>query len=187
MKRHMLLRGFALACGMTLALAPFGRTAAAVEPGPTAKPSTQTASSAPTSELRSPTSRDITLSAGGRLDGVLLDRQGMPLVGMPVMLTQNDREVASVKTDESGRFAITGLRGGQYNLATLDAVTPCRLWSEAAAPPHAKPALQVYGGDLARGQMFRARNFFTSPVVIGAGIGTAIAVPLALHNREPAS
>ncbi|MCE9552171.1 MAG: carboxypeptidase-like regulatory domain-containing protein [Planctomycetes bacterium] len=187
MKRHMLLRGFALACGIALAVAPFGRPVTAAEPGPATMPSGRAETSAPATTLQSPTSRDITLGAGGRMDGVLLDRQGMPLAGMPVMLMQNDHEVASVKSDENGRFAITGLRGGQYNLATLDAVTPCRLWSEGTAPPSAKPSLQVYGGDLARGQMFRARNILTSPTVIGAGIGTAIAVPLALHNREPAS
>lgn len=183
----MLLRGFALACGISLTLAPFGRPVTAAEPGTQAMPVDRVETSAPAATPQSPISRDITLGAGGRMDGVLLDRQGMPLAGMPVMLLQNDREVASVTTDAAGRFAITGLRGGQYNLATLDAMTPCRLWSEGTAPPSAKPTLQVYGGDLARGQMFRARNIITSPTVIGAGIGTAIAVPLALHNREPAS
>jgi hypothetical protein len=103
------------------------------------------------------------------------------------MLLQNNQEIARVTTDEAGRFAITGLRGGQYNLVTLDATTPCRLWSEGTAPPSAKPSLQVYGGDLIRGQHFRVRNVITSPIFIGAAVGTAIAVPLALHNREPAS
>jgi hypothetical protein len=121
------------------------------------------------------------------MEGALLDRQGVAHAGQPIMLLQNGKEVASTTTDAAGGFRIAGLRGGQYTLATIDNMTPCRLWSQGTAPPSAKQSLQLYGGTLVRGQMFRARNVITSPVVIGAAIGTAVAVPLALHNREPSS
>jgi len=181
MKKHTWVRSFAIAGGLWLSVAPTVHKVGAAEPG------SPVAAVPSNNHQPQAFSRDIVLSPEGRLEGVLLDRQGTAQAGLPVMLLQNGVEVAGTTTDESGRFAISGLRGGQYALATIDSVTPCRLWSATAAPPSAKPTLHVYSGDLIRGQMFRVRNFVTSPIFVGAAVGTAVAVPLALHNREPSS
>jgi len=176
------VRCFAVASGLSLAMGHPALLLRAAEPEGGVRTTAKEAGS-----QVSPLARDGVLGPGGTLEGRLLDRQGMAHAGLPVMLLQNGTEVASTTTDEAGRFSISGLRGGQYALATIDAVTPCRLWSEEAAPPSAQRVVQVYSGELIRGQMYRVRNFITNPIVVGAAIGTAVAVPLALHNREPSS
>jgi len=181
MTKYNWVRCFAVASGLYCTMWVTADRGGAAEPAASFQPATP--QSVPAQVL----SRDITLGPNGRMEGILLDRQGAAHGGLPVMLLRDGQEVASTTTDVAGKFAIEGLRGGKYTLATVDSVTPCRLWSEGTAPPSSQPALHIYGGDLVRGQMFRVRNFITNPVVIGAAIGTAVAVPLALHNREPSS
>ena len=182
MKRLFWDRFAALSCGCCLIVAAGSASAAEGLAAPANVNTVQSAAALPASALR-----DVKLTAGGRVDGVLTDRQGAPRTAVTVVLVQNEQEVVRTVTDQAGRFAVTGLRGGEYSLVAGDEMTRCRFWTEGAAPPNAKEILQVYEGDLVRGQHFRARNVLTSPAVIGAAIGTAVAVPLALHNREPAS
>ena len=133
---------------------------------------------------------DVALQDGGILAGQVLDRQGVPLAGAPVVLRQNDVEVASTATDANGQFHVSGLRGGLYQVAVGQEVRVYRLWAARTAPPSAQPAaLLVSGNEVVRGQCCGCNDscccgddcslagFFTNPWVVAAVVATAIAPP----------
>lgn len=181
MKRQF-VRRLSKRAGMCLAWMAIGTPLGLAAEGTSAPPPAPASEAAGVAPMR-----DVRLGAGGRLDGTANNSQGLAQAGVPVTVLHQGQVVVSTTTDQAGRFAFTGLRGGEYTMAVNDEATLCRLWAEGTAPPSAKQYLQLYGGDVVRGQHFKARSVLTSPVLIGAAIGTAVAVPLMLHNREPQS
>jgi hypothetical protein len=130
---------------------------------------------------------DVALGQGGALRGQLVDAQGAPLSGATVSVQQNGREVTSTATDGQGNFAVSGLRGGVYQVATANSAGVYRLWAADTAPPAAQQqALLVSGGDAVRGQSQAAR-FFTNPWVLAGLVGAAIAIPIAVSNSDRSS
>jgi predicted DCC family thiol-disulfide oxidoreductase YuxK len=107
-----------------------------------------------------------------------------------VALLQGGREVASAMTDTSGTFQISGLRGGNYTLASAGSTTNIRIWSEGSAPPSARPAVVlvepgvVVRGNNGGGAFWRT---VTNPWVSATAIAAAIAVPIALNNNDSGS
>ena len=141
-----------------------------------------------------PTVTDVALGPGGYLSGQLMDSHGVPLAKVLVSLQDDQgREVASVTTDEQGRFAVQGVRGGVHQLVTPQGRWFYRLWTPETAPPSAQQgALMVTGDETVRGAAPHSglKFWYTNPLVIGGLVATAIAVPVALtasHHHRPAS
>jgi hypothetical protein len=150
---------------------------------------------------------DILLHGGNVLAGQVVDPQGQPCAAVPVSLQHQGYEVARVDTDENGYFAVRGVRTGVYTLQAASTVGSYRAWPATIAPPAANPgALLVTHAQVVRGQCEGACNCagpctgcghagvlgggglfgggfgLSSPLVIGAIMATAIAVPLAVQN-----
>ena len=133
---------------------------------------------------------DVALDAGGTLHGQVVDVQGNPLAGAPVAIRHLNRQVARTISDQSGRFHVTGLRGGAYGIAVGPSSTACRLWVPNTAPPSARPAaLVVVGDQQVLGQCCpqtcnRLKCWLANPFVIAGIIVTAVAIPVAIHNGK---
>ena len=149
---------------------------------------------------------DVALDAGGTLHGQVVDVNGRPLGKIAVAISQLDRELARTVSDESGRFRVTGLRGGAYGIVVGQCSTVCRLWAPTTAPPSARPAALVVLGDqqvLGQGgcgpcgcdpcgcdpcrpvqTCNRLKCWLANPLVIAGIIAAAVAIPVALHNAD---
>lgn len=141
-------------------------------------------------EPPSPPITDIALHDGGALVGQVVDAQNIAKVNVRVSLQDiKGQELASAVTDQQGHFTIPGLKGGVYQVVTSQGRGIYRLWAPGTAPPSAQQgALIVTGGDIIRGfEPGAFGSFITHPLVLGAIVATAIAVPVALHNSHPAS
>jgi len=127
---------------------------------------------------------DVALEGGGVLSGTVVNADGVALVGTPVVLLQNGREIASATTDDQGQFKLTGVRGGVYQIATAAGGGIYRLWAPGTAPPSAEQAaLVVAGDDVVRGQFGSgALGLLSNPWVIGGFFAAAIAIPLAVNG-----
>jgi hypothetical protein len=141
--------------------------------------------------LAAPPVGDVKLRDGGVLVGQVLDVSGKPKVGAAVTIRHENKEYSAGKTGKDGVFAVKGLRGGVYQLASADGRSVYRAWSPGTAPRQARDgAIIVSGGELTvRGQQ-PAANLLTHPLVIGSAIAGAVAVPVAIHsskNDPPAS
>jgi hypothetical protein len=102
--------------------------AQASEPPRAVKPSTVRAMPKPI---------DVKLRAGGELSAVVHNPAGKPQPGAMVAVLHEGTEVALVKTDANGRFAVGGLRRGNHIVQVQNLSNPVRLWPENAAPPQA--------------------------------------------------
>lgn len=149
---------------------------------------------------------DVALASGGVFSGKVVNAQGAPLAEKMVSVRQAGQEVASTKTDQQGAFTVEGLNGGLYQVVSEGGVVSYRLWAANTAPPAAnQAALIVTGDDIVNGQycntcppnacgcppgkgagiMGWVREH---PLLVAAGIATAIAVPLAVaDDDDPAS
>ena len=131
------------------------------------------------------------LDAAGRLQGLVVDVQGLPVTGAEVMVRQADRPLLKCYTDQQGRFSTGPIRGGTYHLLVGARGSVVRVWRPNTAPPAAKEmALIVADTNVVRGQM-PLEDFLSSDVVVGAAlIGAIVALPIILHNsgsKTPAS
>ncbi len=139
-------------------------------------------SSAPTT-----VATDIALQKGGLLVGQVVDPLGKPIAGAQVTLTAQGKRLAEMKSTPEGYFAFKGLRGGVYQVVTQEGHGVYRAWSPGTAPPAAKTAVVlVSGDDVVRGQEDTPpwKVLLANPLVIGAVVATAVAVPVAIHNSN---
>jgi hypothetical protein len=136
-----------------------------------------------------PALTDVALRPGGLLVGQLVNPQGKPLAKVKVTLEDDQgRELAATVTDEQGQFAIQGVRGGVHQIVTPQGRWFYRLWTSEMAPPSAQQGALIVVGDTVRGAP--AKFWYTNPLVIGAVVATAIAVPVAVaanQHHHPAS
>jgi len=133
-----------------------------------------------------PVVTDIALAEGGTLHGQLVDLRAGGVVGAPVSLRAQDREVATTTTKADGRFEVQGLRGGVYQVAAGQGNGIYRFWSPGTAPPAAQKGAIIYtqnGG----GQGGGLKMLLANPIVVAGIVATAVAVPVALNNSRPAS
>lgn len=100
------------------------------------------------------TTRDVVLGPGGCLQGQVLNQAGMPQAARPVVAFVGDEAMGSAQTGADGRFVISGLRGGVYDLATIDESQTVRCWnSPLTAPPQAVSAILLSDrGEAIRGE-----------------------------------
>jgi len=141
---------------------------------------------------------DISLAADGLLTVRAVDSAGNPAPGRHVRLLSGGTEVAAVTTGTSGILQVSGLREGVHEIAVDSTTTSVRLWEQDGAPPHADSAACVVCPDECgpacppkqpqRGPLKRAfANYpLATTALIGAGIGAAIAIPIAV-SQKPAS
>lgn len=153
-----------------------------------------------------PAVADIALGEGGVFVGKLVNAHGAPLGKVAVSLQQSGREIAATTSDAEGVFAVQGLRGGLYQVVSEGGVVSYRLWAPNTAPPGAnQSALIVTGGAVVNGQYCPPTAPYAPshgrgygilawmrehPLLVAAGVATAIAVPLILaddDNDAPAS
>jgi len=144
-------------------------------------------------EPAAPAILDVALSDGGMLHGRVVSVQGTGVAGAPVFVRAQNRDVATATTAADGTFAVQGLKGGVYQVATVQGHGIYRLWSAGTAPPAAQNGAVVYtqstvvdsnvvhytqdcGGDGA------LKMLLSNPVVIAGLVATAIALPIALNQ-----
>ncbi len=127
--------------------------------------------------------QDVKLETGGVLTARVVDLQGNPVVGEPVSITFQGKEIASAVSDENGFAAVSGLRPGLHGIVTATGTTACRLWNAETAPPTASdvPAV-VSDAEIIRGQL----GAFNLPmfVVLATSVGALI---VALDARSAAN
>ncbi len=134
---------------------------------------------------------DLALGQNGTLIGKVVDRQGVPQVGIPIKLAPTQGPSLQLRTGEQGRFIVRGLRGGQYRVTVDKQSSLVRLWATATAPPHAHREAMFVVGITVRGQRVTPGHFdgilwraLQNPWIVGGMTAAAIAIPLALDNRD---
>jgi hypothetical protein len=162
-------------CGMIL---PMNVWAAESQSTPPAESKTDAPAAA------APQVSDVALQTGNVLQGQVVDSQGQPVAGAPVSLLAQQQEVAKATTAADGSFQVSGVRGGVYRVVTFQGDGTYRAWPQGAAPPAAKPKIVLTQNSNGPGPIVRA---LTSPLAICAIVATAIAVPVALANRNHGS
>ena len=132
--------------------------------------------------------RDVELGRGGQLRGQIVDQQQAPISGVAVIARQSGHEVAWAASDADGHYEVRGLRGGVYWVGSADAGCICRLWASGTAPPAAtRELLIISGGVVARGQRPMSDLFRDPYIILGLVIAAAIAIPIAVFDRESGS
>jgi hypothetical protein len=145
---------------------------------------------------------DVALAEGGVLSGQVVDAQGVSLAQAPVAVFADGREVVRLASNADGMFAVSGLKGGVYEVATPGHHGVYRLWTARTAPPAAGQGIMlVSGSDVVRGQygygppppaepgpFGKAVGWMSQHPFITAGIvATAVAVPIAVSEVDDAS
>lgn len=120
------------------------------------------------------------------LVGQIVNPQNVPCSGTQVSLRSNQQELAVAQTDANGYFAFSGMKSGSYEVATANGQVPCRVWAPQTAPPAAQPGLLLIDEQpTTLGQRSGGlRSALANPLVIGAVIATAVAVPVIIHNAN---
>lgn len=137
------IRGIAVALACLGMMVPHGRVFAASPKG-TEKP----AAKAP---VKGPI--DVALAKGGTFQGRMINDQGTSVEGAAVVIRQAGRVVAETTTSEEGRFAVSNLKGGTYEVKAGKVDGVCRLWSTDTAPPSAANEVTIVSNTkVVRGQ-----------------------------------
>jgi hypothetical protein len=78
--------------------------------------------------------RNVELTADGALQGQFITEAGVVLANRTITVRMGE-SVCQAQTDESGRFSVSGLKGGQCLITAGDEAFACRLWVAGTAPP----------------------------------------------------
>lgn len=142
---------------------------------------------------------DVVIDGEGVLVGKVTTESGRPMPAKQVEVMFAGGVVATTQTDGSGGFRVAGLREGVHEIRAGSTTESYRLWPKEAAPPKVEQVAHVSCCDDCppprrkpdpprRGPLKRA--FANYPVLttalVGAGIGAAIAIPIAT-SQKPAS
>ena len=127
---------------------------------------------------------DVELLPGGAVAGQVVDAAGQPLAGQAIVVHPSGQEPISTRSDQQGRFRLSGLNPGLCRIECGQTVLACRCWSPNTAPPAATQQLLLTPGEsIERGQRCIA-DLCSGPVLIGLIIAAAIAIPIAVHNSK---
>lgn len=128
---------------------------------------------------------DISLDEGNTLRGAVVDNAGKAAPFASVLLLRQQQVVAVGQSDEEGKFAISNVRGGVYQIASGDRVSLLRCWTDGTAPPSAKEATLLQVSDVQRAQISPASCAALNPWVIAGVALAAIIIPIAINaNRD---
>ena len=186
--RRSLTRGvICLAVSAAMVMPSFAAPPAVADGDHPAAEQTSQASARPLARIA-----DVRLDAEGRLVGLLVDGDGVPLGRRELTLQKLQPKTlpVRVKTDDAGRFTSERVSGGLYEVRLDRAGRVVRLWEKQAAPPKALPALLVVAADTTvRGQRRVGEVLSSDTLVLGGLVAAAIAIPLAVtgSDDEPVS
>jgi hypothetical protein len=138
-----------------------------------------------------PTVADVALSDGGTLQGQVLNLDGTAAARVSVAVRTPESIVATTTTADDGTFSIQGIRGGVYQVVAGQGQGVYRMWSAGTAPPVAQTSATVYTQSSVvdnNAVVYTGyynpdspmKAFLTNPLVIGAMVAAAIAVPVVL-------
>jgi hypothetical protein len=126
---------------------------------------------------------DIALGAGGTLAGQVVNEAGQGVSGIPVAVRHNETNVATATSGLDGKFVVSGLQGGIFQVSAGQGIEIYRLWAPETAPPAAgSSALIVHNGVTVRGQVSSIGKFLANPLLIAGIVAVAVAVPIAVHQ-----
>lgn len=124
---------------------------------------------------------DVYLTEGGTLSGRVCDHSGKVVEGAKVELKQNNKLVATTKTNKEGVYSFKNLKAGVYNPSSGNTEGVFRVWPEKSAPPSAKGhALLVLGENGARGQF---GGIDPTLVVLSAGVIAGVVIGAVALNK----
>lgn len=130
---------------------------------------------------------DVSLVDGGVLKGQVMSSAGVAQTNSDVAVLQGKEVVARAKTNQTGEFAVQGLKGGVYIVSTDGAAGVVRTWAPHTAPPSAvKSVLLVPGDETVRAQLGNGsfiNQYGGAALIVGALIGTVIFVAVD-HNDD---
>ncbi len=141
-------------------------------------------------EMNRQVTTDVALAAHGMLVGQVVDQQGIGIPGARVVVRQHDRDLAGTVTDKNGKFAVSGLRSGTYQLAAANGQATVRLWTANAAPPVAKSRVMIVSGF---DQVIRAQfggggiGPWILPALAAGGIIAGVAIATSNNSSPPSS
>ncbi len=166
----------------------------------------------PAAPAGQPLIADVALAEGGVLSGQVLSAEGAAMPQAPVAILSGGREVVRIASADDGTFAVSGLKGGVYEVATPGQHGVFRFWSPQTAPPTAgNGVMLVSGNEIVRGQygfapppppggeppmapapapgpVGKTLGWVGQHPFITAGVvATAIAVPIAVSELDDAS
>lgn len=126
---------------------------------------------------------------GDLLIGGLVDASGRGVEDAPIVIGQDGKPVAQLRTDAEGRFAAKGLKPGVYQVVSHGKASTHRVWEEGRAPAQAKRGV-IHSVDpqVARGASHGGLlGILANPLFLALIIAAAIAIPLALDDDDDAS
>lgn len=131
---------------------------------------------------------DLSLQ-NGLMVGGLVDKAGRGVSDAPVVIAQQGKPVATLRTDAEGRFSAAGLKPGIYQVVSHGALNNYRVWEDGKAPANAKRGvIHQVDPEVARGASTGGLiGFLTNPLVIVGIVAAAIAIPIALDDDDDAS
>lgn len=148
-------------------------------------PVSEVAGAGPPLASVSPRICDVALGPQGRLAGTVSDQNGNPWVGTVTVTGHGSGHSRQVRSSAAGQFAVEGISAGVYRVATDEVAVVCRCWDAGTAPPAATQEVFLVSGETVhRGQRPLAEMLFCPPVLIGAIIVAAVAIPIIVHNSN---
>lgn len=132
---------------------------------------------------------DVALAAQGMLVGQVVDQQGIGIADARVVVRQHDRDLVGAVSDRTGKFAVSGLRSGTYQLAAANGQATVRLWTANAAPPVAKSHVMIVSGSdqVVRAQFGGGIGPWILPALAAGGIITGVAIATSNNSSTPST
>ncbi|HUG68487.1 MAG TPA: carboxypeptidase-like regulatory domain-containing protein [Pirellulaceae bacterium] len=139
-----------------------------------------------TVQAASPVLRDVALQPGGVLNGQVLNEQAVAQGQAKVAVVHKGKPLTVTETDQEGRFVLTGLEPGIYELHLAEGGGAYRVWAPRTAPPAAEQGvLLVQDSRIVRGRHNGGHfGWLANPWVLAGIVAAAIAIPLALSNND---
>ncbi|MBC8351317.1 MAG: carboxypeptidase regulatory-like domain-containing protein [Planctomycetes bacterium] len=136
-------------------------------------------------QAASPIIRDVALQPGGVLNGQVLNEQAVAQGQAKVAVVYKGKPLTVTETDKEGRFVLTGLEPGVYELHLAQGGGAYRAWAPRTAPPVAEQGVMlVQDSRVVRGLHQGGGHFgwLANPWVLAAIVALAIAIPLAVDD-----
>lgn len=138
-------------------------------------------------QAASPVIRDVALQPGGILTGQVLNEQAVARAQSKIAVVHKGKPVTVTETDQAGRFVLTGLKPGVYELHLAEGGGAYRVWAPNTAPPAAEQGvLLVEDSRVVRGIHHHDGGghfgWLKNPWVLAGIVALAIAIPLAVDD-----
>jgi len=133
---------------------------------------------------------NVALDENGHLTGYLLDPQGRPVRKASIVIRQGLKRIAETQTGVKGKFVVSGMRGGVYQILSNKGSAVIRVWTQKAAPRNARRlALVIENSRVVRGQSLLPPAFamdFGTLASTGVAVGGATMGVIASQDAQDA-